>query len=225
MAPKAAPAPKTKIVNPTAPAPIISKRGLFELVNEDHRIIEEELDKLQAAGMSYEDAIEKAVEGVDQLTAKKALSYAGLILSLEAEGDMIDAVAKRNAARAKSKYSKAESLRSRLLMILPRDFTAENEQIKLSFRSNGLRVVDSTVGDVEKLPEALRRLQPAAYSVNKDAAKEHLLKIQADAIAAADVHAPATDNARRDFIKAYIEKHTADLQGMHLVEGFSVSIK
>lgn len=217
---------KPKVVDPVAPAAVISKRGLFELVNEDARIIEEELDKLQAGGMSYEEAIEKAVEATDKMTAKKVLSYGALILALEAEAEMIAAVAKRTAARAAVKTNKAKWLRIRLLNLLPRDFTAENEHLKLSFRNNGFSVADSTVGDVKALPEALRRHQPEAWTVNKDAAYDHLMKIIEQAkTAAISLGAAAPESEVETFIKKYVEENTKDLQGMHLVQGWSVSIK
>ncbi len=201
----------TKKIKPAAPA---SRRGLFELVNDDARIIEEEIDKLQAQGMSYEDAVEKAVMAVDALTDEKALAYGGLILELEAQAKAIEVKVKMQQARVISKQNQADRLRVRMIELLPKEFKAENENISVKFAATPAKLIDSMVMDVEALPEALRRVVPETYQIKKDEVKAELQRIN-------DLIMAAPENER----KALALDLMKDMQGMRLETGWRVVIK
>ena len=200
-----------------SPAPIPSRRGLFELVNEDSRLIEEAADELVKQGLSWEAAIEQAVAQVDQLTADKALSYAGFIRDLNAQADAIESVAERSLARVKSKRGLADRLKKRLLELLPPDFKAENEQVSLSFVGRGYKVDDSTVTSVKDLPKDILREIPARaqdWALDKDKAETALKLIQSE-----------VENMPLDEALAIIKERSEALQGLKLVTVISVSIK
>ena len=206
------PSPYTDLPLPSPP-----KRGLFELVNEDARLIEEQADALVAAGLSWEEAIEKAVSIIDELTTDKALAYAGFIRELNAEAEAIKAMCERNAARAKGKAALADRLKKRLLDLLPADFKAENENVSLAFVGRGFKVDDSSVKDISVLPEDVLRIIPAvaeSKALDKGAA-ENKLKLIASEVA----NLPEEERE-----KAWAEK-TVDLQGLKLVKIISVSIR
>lgn len=202
------------------------RRNLFELVNDDARIIEEEADQLVASGMSYEDAIVAAVEKADTLTADKVLAYGAKILEFEQEAALVDEIAKRHQARAKTIENTAKRLRERLLQLLPRDFKAKNSYLSVSFSPNPVKVDDKLVTDIAGLPAELRTEVPATWAINKDAAKEELIKRMEQLQARLVENSAGMTGEQLDiYRRTELEKVTQDLGGLRLVQGWRVSIK
>ena len=204
--------PKPQPVLP-APAPE-SKRGLFELINEDYRIIEEEIDRLQAEGLDYPTAVEKATAIADNLTKDKVLRYAALTLNVEAMAEGYQKNALRLAQRQNRLTAFAERLRRRLAELLPEDFQAKDDYVGVKIGFTPLKVNDSAVLSVKDLPAEFVRVIPESYEVKKTEVKEHLKKFFEDL-----AKLPETEK------KAAIEAEYKRLQGITLERSKTVTIR
>lgn len=151
--------------------------SLETLVFEDARLIEEAVDRLQAQGMTYEDAIEAAVNEIDSMTADKALAYAKTIINLESSAASIKVFVDRQLARVSAKVNLANRLRQRMLDLLPVDFKAEDDQVRVRFQKNNPAVDDSKLLSVVTLKETrpdLVTTTPESYTLNKKAVLDAL---------------------------------------------------
>jgi hypothetical protein len=147
--------------------------SLFQLVSEDAKLIEEELDRLEAEGVPYAEAVERATAHVDSMTAEKAVNYAKVILSLEAFEERTKERAKAMLARGAARAATAQRLRQRMLELLPPDFTAEDEEVRVKF-SKSKFVDTSRLTDVLALPVDVIRHIPEDWQIDKTAAMKHL---------------------------------------------------
>ena len=193
--------------------------SLFDLINDDAKLIEQTLDRLEAEGVPYEEAVERAVASVDQMTADKALSYARVILSMEAFAESAKERAKAMLARGGARQAVADRMRLRLLELLPRDFKAEDAEVKLRFQPSKV-LSDKDVKDVAVLSEQIVEVIPESRKVSKTKINE-LIKA---GVILAEEHIPVEGEAASTVKTWDLWMDGALIEGVRRVENYSVRI-
>ncbi len=190
--------------------------SLFEIINDDAKTIEEALDYFEKEGVPYEEAIAKAVEFADGVTADKVLSYGKVISNLEAFAGNCQAAAAKMARRGQVRQNVATSLRARLEDLLDPEFEAEDAEMKINFRKV-TTLDDSKIDDVKTLPEVMVNhvKSQESWSLDKTAAKKFITNQIKDL-------GKKPDQAKVD---ALLEDIAEKNQGMTLKTRHSVQIK
>lgn len=148
--------------------------SLFDLTSDkfQHELLEKALELAEAGGLDQEEAMERALASVDNLTKDKVLAYATRIQQWEAEAEALKADEERQAKRRKARENMVKRLEQRLVELLPHDQTWEDTRAKVSFR--GYPVVE--VLDADKVPEQYKVTETKTVTVLDVVALKRALK-------------------------------------------------
>ena len=115
--------------------------SLFDLTDDKfkHDLLDAAMERLEAKGLSSEEAMAAALEQVDSLTKDKVIAYALRIRQWEAEAEVIKKLEDAQKKRRDRREKLAEGLRTRLVFLMERDGRLsekfEGEEADVSFRS------------------------------------------------------------------------------------------
>ncbi len=128
--------------------------SLFELTSDSiqHELLEKALELAETTGLGQEEAMEKALASVENLTRDKTCAYALRILQWEAEATALENEEKRINKRRTARLKLIERLENRLVELLPHDQSYEDARVKVSFRD----FPKVEVVDVAQIPDTYK---------------------------------------------------------------------